>query len=460
MKTFGTGRNAMRWTPRRRIGTGALSILAMALLFAAPAGAEIPGLTGTEFSFIAASGYIQNGDGNNLFFWGYADGNPPSGTVQVQYPGPTLIVNEGDTVTVMLTNWLAEPVSLLFPGMSNVTATPSENGIRGIFTWEAPPGGEGTVTYTFTASRPGTFYYQSGTNMDKQLEMGLFGAIIVRPAGFDNNAPTAYGNASSAYTPGREFLVLVSEMDDRYHNQVEAGQEIDTTTFFPTYWFMNGRNQPDTMGPAGAAFLPAQPYNCLPMMHPGDNVLLRIIGMGRDQHPMHHHSNHSLIIAWDGLPLTSDPGNFAALGANLAELSYSVTSVPGRTSDSIFQWTGRSLGWDVYGDPNDPLTAHACNDGNGDGFDDTRFEWCADHGKPLPVLLPDQKDVSPGPFYSGSPFLGRKDPLPPGLGNMNTDGSFFQIFHSHTEKEMTTNDVFPGGMMTFIVVVPPGIPIP
>jgi hypothetical protein len=175
---------------------------------------------------------------------------------------------------------------------------------------------------------------------------------------------------------------------------------------------------------------------------------------------MHHHSNHSLIIAWDGLPLTSDPGNFAALGTNLAELSYSVTSVPGRTSDSIFQWTGRSLGWDVYGDPNDPLTAHACNDGNGDGFDDTRFEWCADHGKPLPVLLPDQKDVSPGPFYSGSPFLGRKDPLPPGLGNMNTDGSFFQIFHSHTEKEMTTNDVFPGGMMTFIVVVPPGIPIP
>ena len=31
-----------------------------------------------------------------------------------------------------------------------------------------------TVTYTFTASRPGTFYYQSATNMDKQLEMGLF----------------------------------------------------------------------------------------------------------------------------------------------------------------------------------------------------------------------------------------------------------------------------------------------
>jgi FtsP/CotA-like multicopper oxidase with cupredoxin domain len=457
MKTIGTGRNAMRGTPYGKLRLGFLGVVVSALLFAAPAGAEIPGLTGTSFSLIATSGYIQNGDGNNLFFWGYADGNPPSGAVQVQYPGPTLIVNEGDTVTVTLTNWLAEPVSLLFPGMDNVTASPSGNGIRGIFTWEAPPGGAGTVTYTFTANRPGTFYYQSGTNLDKQLEMGLFGAIIVRPAGFNPAAPTAYGDASSAYT--REFLVLVSEMDDRYHNQVEAGQEIDTTTFFPTYWFMNGRNMPDSMGPAGAAFLPAQPYNCLPMMHPGDNTLLRIIGMGRDQHPMHHHSNHSLIIAWDGRPLTSDP----ALGANLAELSYSVTSVPGRTSDSIFQWTGRSLGWDVYGDPNDPLTAHTCAGSNNPQpgvTDPVTFEDCTYHGTPLPVQLPDQKDVSPGPFYSGSPFLGRKDPLPPGLGNMNTDGSFFQIFHSHSEKEMTTNDVFPGGMMTFIVVVPPGIPIP
>ncbi len=124
MKPFGTGRNAMRWTPCRKIGMGVLGALVSVLLGGAPAGAQIPGLTGTSFSLVATSGYIQNGDGNNLFFWGFADGNPPSGTLQVQYPGPTLIVNEGDTVTVTLTNWLKEPVSLLFPGMDDVTATP------------------------------------------------------------------------------------------------------------------------------------------------------------------------------------------------------------------------------------------------------------------------------------------------------------------------------------------------
>lgn len=443
----------MRGTSYRKIGLGVLGVVVSALLGVAPAGAEIPGLTGTSFSLVATSGYIQNGDGNDLFFWGFADGNAPSETVQVQYPGPTLIVNEGDTVTVTLTNWLFEPVSLLFPGMDNVTAAPSGTGIRGIFTWEAPPGAAGAVTYTFTANRPGTFYYQSGTNLDKQLELGLFGAIIVRPAGFNPAAPTAYGDPSSAYN--REFLFLLSEMDDRYHNQVERGQEIDTTTFFPTYWFINGRNAPDDMGPANAPWLPAQPYNALPMMHPGDNVLVRIVDMGRDQHPFHTHSNHSLVIAWDGRLLESAPG----AGADLGELAFSVTAVPGRTSDSIFTWSGKGLGWDVYGDPNDPATAHACN-ANAQGFDPVTSEWCADHGKPFPVAIPDQKDLEPGPFFSGSPFLGQKGPLPPGKGIFNVDGSFFQIWHSHSEKEMTTNDVFPGGMMTFMVIVPPGIPIP
>jgi FtsP/CotA-like multicopper oxidase with cupredoxin domain len=449
----------MRGTPNGKARLWILWALVAALLWGAPAAAEIPGLTGTSFTLVAGSGYIQNGDGNNLFFWGFADGNPASGSVRVQYPGPTLIVNQGAAVTVTLVNWLPEPVSLLFPGMENVSATPSGNGLRGIFTWDAPPGG-GTVTYSFTASRPGTFYYQSGTNMDKQLEMGLFGAIIVRPAGFDAGIPanrTAYGDNTSAFD--QEYLLLLSEMDDRYHNDVEEGLPIDTTTFFPTYWFINGRNAPDTMGPADASWLPAQPYNAMPMMYPGEKVLLRIIDMGRDQHPFHHHGNHSLVIAWDGLPLSSDPANLAAVGADLAEQAFSVTAVPGRTSDSIYTWTGKDLGWDVYGDPADPMTAHSCTP-NAEGFDPTTFEWCADHGIPLPVLIPDPKEWAPGQFYSGSPFLGVKGALPPGAGNMNVDGSFFHMWHSHNEKEMTTNDVFPGGMMTMIMIMPRGMMMP
>src|SRR3990170_4032248 len=43
----------------------------------------------------------------------------------------------------------------------------------------APPGE--SVTYRFTASEPGTYIYESGTEPDKQMQMGLVGALIVRP---------------------------------------------------------------------------------------------------------------------------------------------------------------------------------------------------------------------------------------------------------------------------------------
>ena len=74
---------------------------------------------------------------------------PPARTMQL--PGPTLIVNEGDTVTVTLTNALpaaAGNVSIVFPGHAGHATT---GGVPGLLTREAPPGG--SVTYTFTASR-------------------------------------------------------------------------------------------------------------------------------------------------------------------------------------------------------------------------------------------------------------------------------------------------------------------
>jgi len=44
---------------------------------------------------------------------------------------------------------------------------------------------------------------------------------------------------------------------------------------------------------------PHQPYNGNPHMHPGELVLLRIIGQGRWQH-LHEHGNPVRILARDG----------------------------------------------------------------------------------------------------------------------------------------------------------------
>ena len=97
----------------------------------------------------------------------------------MQIPGPTLIVVEGQTVTVNLKNGLptaAGNTSILFPGF-NVTST---GGVAGLLTQEAAPGS--SVSYTFTAGSPGTRAYYSGTQGDLQVEMGLYGAIIVIPS--------------------------------------------------------------------------------------------------------------------------------------------------------------------------------------------------------------------------------------------------------------------------------------
>lgn len=396
--------------------------------------AKIPGLTGTAFDLTASQGVITAGDGNTITVWGFG---VSGGTVQ--YPGPTLILNQGDAVTINLTNQLPVNVSMVFPGMDAVT---SIGGVPGLIAQEAAAGG-GTVSYSFVASRPGTFYYQSGTQPELQTEMGLLGAIIVRPAGFDPvSNRTAYGPPETAYD--YEYLFLITEMDHRIHELVEDGRmaEVDNTAWFPYYWFINGRNAPDTMAPAFAEWLPTQPYNALPRVHPGERMLFRVIGGGRDAHPFHHHGNNSTLIARDAHLLARTPGG----APDLAVSYFTIPVYPGLTYDSIWDpWTGAGLGWDVYG--------HAPGDALAPSEDP------ADHGKPIPVILPQQNELTYGQFYSGSPFLGSLGTLPPGEGGFNMHGGLFYMFHSHNEKEMINNDVFPGGMMTMIIVEPHGVPI-
>lgn len=423
---------------------------ALLALFSGVAGtaeAVINGVSASVFNLTAKEGRIVTGDGNSVYSWGYANGSGP-----MQYPGVTMIAEQGSLVTVNLTNQLPVPVSIVFPGQQGVSAT---GGVPGLMTAEAAPGE--TVTYRFTAAEPGTYLYHSATRPELQVEMGLVGALIVRPAGFNGASPAAYGHPDSAYD--REVLFLLTEMDSRIHETVELQgvQALENTNFlsryFPNYWFINGRNAPDTMAPAFVGWLPNQPYNSMPVMKPGERLLMRVISGGRDLHPFHYHGNHARIIAKDGRLLESAPGAGPDIGPEL----FTIQAVPGETYDAIFEWTGKGLGWDIYG--TGAGYEHACNDLTGDGFDDLTKEYCGDHGKPFPVALPDVNDLTLGGFYSGSPFMGTLNSLPPGQGGLNPNGGFTFMWHSHTEKEMTNYDIFPGGMMTMLIIQPPAAPV-
>lgn len=406
------------------------ALLLMSLAGAAEA--AIGGVTGTNFDFTAKPAIISTPDGDSLLVWGYGlDGGP------MQYPGPTLIVNQGDEITINLTNALGVagmPVSLVFPGQEGVSAS---GGSAGLLTQEST-GPADTVTYIFTASHAGTYLYNSGTRPELQIEMGMLGAIIVRPS-----VPNqAYNHPETAFD--HEYLFLLTEMDPMVHYYASLGlfDIIDNSEYQPVLWFINGRNGPDTMADAGASWLPNQPYNSLARTHPGEAVLARVISAGRDLHPFHFHGNHVKLIGRDGRLLESA----ANMGPDLARVDFTIQAVPGSTYDALWSWTGDQLGWDIYGHKNgDPMEPN---------------EYAPDHGKKIPVALPALQDMTFGGFYSGSPFLGAFGDLPPGEGGLNLDGGMFYMWHSHAEKELVNNDIAPGGMMTMMIVEPNGVPIP
>jgi hypothetical protein len=413
------------------------AVLTLLLLAAGcPAWATVDGIPGPVFSLTARADYVSTGDGDSIYNWGYANG---AGVMQ--YPGPTLIVNQGDTVTVNLSNTLPAPVSIVFPGQQGVVTS---GGTAGLITREAAPGG--AVSYTFVATHAGTYQYHSGTQPALQVEMGLVGALIVRPTGVADPLHQAYAHADTAFD--REYLFLLTEIDPLIHQQVEAQVtaglpvNVDTSVYKPVLWFINGRNAPDTMLDAYVPWMPTQPYNSLPRMHPGEKLLMRVIGGGRDLHPFHTHGNNFWAIARDGRVLESAPG----AGPDLAFSDFTMRTVPGETYDAIFEWTGKGLGWDVYGHaPGDALQPN---------------EYAPDHGIALPVVLPNLPDLTIGPVFSGSPYLGQFGALPPGQGTGNVSAGYFHMWHSHNEREIVNNDIFPGGMMTMLVIEPATVPIP
>jgi hypothetical protein len=431
--------------------------------------AAVNGVEGQSFGLYAEEGYISVSDGGSIYSWGYTN----TGTMQL--PGPTLIVTEDQLVTITLTNNLpaaAGNVSIVFPGQ-NVTAS---GGVPGDLVREAENGG--TVTYTFRPSEPGTYQYHSGTEPDLQVEMGLYGALIVRPANADTTSPSsctrpvidgggkAYDHPDACYD--REYLYVLSEIDIHIHQDAEAQASGPGPIVLPSgaydseYWLMNGRAGPDSMAPDGTEILPYQPYGSLTRMHPGERVLVRVVGAGREMHPFHTHGNHARLLARDGRMLLTETSNQLA-----GPLLFTIPSLPGGTADGIFEWTGKELGWDIYEAGNghtctddvNNTTGVAVSDGYADAGSDYPWEWCPDHDKPIPVTLPSLSSLAFGGFYGGSPYLGAMGSLPPGEGGLNPWSGFAYMWHSHTERELVNNDVFPGGMMTMLIVEEPGAPI-
>ena len=516
----------------------AVVMVAVALLLTGTAQAAVPGITASAggsstFNLVANQGYISQPDGAQIYSWGYGCASSSATFVPyttaafcptMQVPGPTMIVTQGTSFTVTLTNNLpkgAGNTSIVFQG-ATVTVVGTPSGGTGLLAAEAAPAG--SVTYSVTYANAGTHAFYSGTQSDLQIEMGMYGAVVVLPSATPSGANCSslhndIGQELGIGNPGNEFRLAVAaynhpeacydreyltqwmELDAHIHkqaeNQVQAianctaavgcptTLDVKTEPYHPSYFMINGRSMPDNMDPSYAPNYPNQPYNANPHMHPGDMVLIRVVGQGHWQHPFHEHGNHVRILARDGNLILSqnDTVSPPRLGGRM---EFNTDTTPGQAFDGIFYWSGKGLGWDIYGHTPHNAGNPACvPDANGyyttasgaSASSANYYEWCADHNHPLetnpvgqvggggPATQFDPLIATNGLWYNGTPYLGSDavmrsrgpTPMPPGKATQNPleESGIVFMWHSHNEREITTNDIFPGGMLQMMIVDPP-----
>ena len=432
-----------------------------------------PTAPASSFVLTATTGYITTPDGNSIFMWGYGIGNGG-----FQYVGPILCVNEGDTVTITLKNALPVPTSLNLPGITGIKANgsiASYDPTTDSLTTPAPVGG--SATYTFVADHAGTFLYESGTNPQLQVLMGMVGAFIVRPthisAALCPNDPQTvpiafvYDDCSTAYSPNHEYMHVLTEVDPHMHHAIElatctnvvttpvcvpaTNPSYDMTNYIARYWMINGRSFPDDLTPNFSTSVPTQPYGALvhiqpscpapdsfqgsstiqcPNSSPTNNpdynpldALVRFLNGGPVSYPFHPHGDHDSQIGLDGRVLVNPTGGAGGTSVNTSIDRFDVVVPPGQTIDVTFGWVDAQQ-WDPASNP-------------------------------IGVAQPQTQNLINGPYWSGSPYLGQKLPLLNGETQWNQCGEYYHFAHSHALFQVTNYGSPGGGMLTFIRVDPP-----
>jgi FtsP/CotA-like multicopper oxidase with cupredoxin domain len=232
--------------------------------------------------------------------WGFASTDAAAATL----PGPVLVVDQGDTVTITIHNGLTDNLSLGVPAVTGVA--PDQTG--------AAPGA--TATYTFTASRPGTYTYEAGHTPDgaRQVAMGLVGALVVRAPAVAGR-PSAYGDAGSTYDD--EAVLVLTEVDPAFN---AAPLSYDLRSYSPKYRLINGKAFPETD---------------LIATDVSRTVLLRYVDAGLLAHPMTLLGVSQTVLGRDARP-SAYPENAVTVPLQPGQAVDSVVSVPAGPDGRMF----------------------------------------------------------------------------------------------------------------------------
>lgn len=245
-----------------------------------------------EFTLAAQPIRWEYAKGKTITAWGYNG----------QVPGPEIRVKEGDKVRIKFTNNLPKATTVHWHGLN---VPNSMDGVPGVTQDAIKPGG--SFTYEFTATPAGTHFYHthgSGhTDEAQQSDMGLSGAFIVEPNGYQK--------------PDKDFTLVLDDwqtgmgMGDFNMAMQSMGADHNMAMNYNLFT-MNGLAYPDT-----------KPLD----VKKGDKVRVRLINASASTtHPMHLHGHQFKVIAADGNPIPEA----AQLTRN------TITLNPGETYDIEF----------------------------------------------------------------------------------------------------------------------------
>jgi hypothetical protein len=221
-----------------------------------------------EFHLIAEAVKQEIVPGRVIDLWGY------NGSA----PGPTIQVNQGDRVRIIVDNHLPEATSMHWHGFE----VPVEmDGSPGSSQDPIPPGGR--FVYEFTLHQEGTYFYHS--HMAMQEMMGMIGGFIMHPR--------------KSYKPraDRDFAIILQEYAILPNITVPNSMNMEFN------WVtLNGKAAPATT-----------PL----IVRQGERVRIRLINLGMDHHPIHLHGHQFVVTGTEGgrqPESTWGPGNTVLVG--------------------------------------------------------------------------------------------------------------------------------------------------
>jgi FtsP/CotA-like multicopper oxidase with cupredoxin domain len=220
-------------------------------------------------------------------------------------PGPTIRVSEGDHIRIILTNNTTTEHTLHIHGQKKSVEM---DGVP--YLGQKPLKKGESYTYEFEVQNPGTHWYHCHVDSAHHVDMGMYGAFIVKPKNemitYDREYimlldewPTAHRHIHQDAMPtkGHEEHGVVTEHPGVMRHE-DPGKKTAKRDWYPE---THAAYQPvyDGFSINGRAFPYTEPLE----VKKGEQVRIRIINVGYKSHFMHSHVHKFIVVARSGNPV-------------------------------------------------------------------------------------------------------------------------------------------------------------